>query len=313
MPERETGCSAGESSNANAAAASLRCSEICTCSILNSRSAAGRRRSLAAQQLLRLGHRRLAGGVVAQQQRGQRAGIQRGEPVVKGIGTAPGVIAPARRCCCRRRPSALASIRTRARAPIKRMLQGVGRRRAACQGESRARFADALHRQRVAAQVGEGTVVVHAVGGFQLLEHAGHARGCVAGIGEHAEADTIGLTLHVARVVQLALHGGGLRADHRRLRGIGVAGLAGGQHAQDQPGQAEQRGALRVDDAACDVPLRDVRQLVRQHRGQLVARRGDGDQPEVHADKTAGQCKGVDAAVAHQEDLEGQLLRAFRR
>ena len=35
--------------------------------------------------------------------------------------------------------------------------------------------------------------------------------------------------------------------------------------------------------------------------------------PEVHADKTAGQRKGVDAAVAHQEDLEGQLLGGFRR
>ena len=50
-------------------------------------------------------------------------------------------------------------------------------------------------------------------------------------------------------------------------------------------------------------------QFVGQHRSQLVAGAGDGDQAQVHADIAAGQRKGVDAAVAHQEDFPGQLLR----
>ena len=61
-------------------------------------------------------------------------------------------------------------------------------------------------------------------------------------------------------------------------------------------------------DAARDVPLRHVRHFVPEHRGQLVAGDGDGDQPEVHADEAAGQGEGVDARVAHQERLPGEAL-----
>jgi hypothetical protein len=193
------------------------------------------------------------------------------------------------------------------------MLDRVGRGRGARQGQPGARLADAFHRQRVAAQVREGAAVIEAVGVFELLEHGRHAGGRKAGVGEHTEADAVGLTLHVARIVQLALRRGSLRADHRSLHAVGAAGAAGRQHAQDQPGQAEQRGALAVDDAARDVALGDVRQLVRQHRGQLVAGGGEGDQPEVHTDKAARQRKGVDAAVAHQEHLPGQQLRGVGR
>ena len=59
--------------------------------------------------------------------------------------------------------------------------------------------------------------------------------------------------------------------------------------------------------------LGDVGQLVRQHRGQFVGAGGQRDQPEVHADIAAGQREGVDAAVAPQKDLEGQLLRGVGR
>ena len=61
-------------------------------------------------------------------------------------------------------------------------------------------------------------------------------------------------------------------------------------------------------DAARDVALRDVRHLVAEHRSELVARAGDGDQAEVHADVAAGQGECVDARVAHEERLPGEAL-----
>ena len=50
--------------------------------------------------------------------------------------------------------------------------------------------------------------------------------------------------------------------------------------------------------------LRDVRQLVREHGGQLVARRRHGNQPKVDADEAARQRERIDAAFTDQEQLE---------
>ena len=61
--------------------------------------------------------------------------------------------------------------------------------------------------------------------------------------------------------------------------------------------------ALRTH-APRDVPLRDVRDFVRQHAGELrLVARGQ-HQPVVHADEAAGQREGVDGVVAHEEELE---------
>ena len=75
------------------------------------------------------------------------------------------------------------------------------------------------------------------------------------------------------------------------------------EQAHDHRRQADERLARRVRHAARDVALGDVRHLVRQHRGDLVARAGHGDQPEVHADIPARQRERVDGAVPHQERL----------
>ncbi len=48
-----------------------------------------------------------------------------------------------------------------------------------------------------------------------------------------------------------------------------------------------------------------MRQLMRQHRGQLVCAGGHRHQTEVDPDVAAGQCKRVHRLVAHQERLPG--------
>jgi hypothetical protein len=47
-------------------------------------------------------------------------------------------------------------------------------------------------------------------------------------------------------------------------------------------------------------------ELVREHGGELVARRRDADEAEVHADVAARQREGVDARVADEERLPGE-------
>jgi hypothetical protein len=62
-------------------------------------------------------------------------------------------------------------------------------------------------------------------------------------------------------------------------------------------------GLLLRRDAARDVALRDVRELVRQHRGQGVGRGGQRDQAQVHAHVAAGQREGVHGTVVDEKDL----------
>ena len=189
-----------------------------------------------------------------------------------------------------------------------RVLEDADPRAGEAHAGARACLADALHRQRVAAQVGEAAEVVEPGRGIHLLEHPGHAAGGEAGRDHHLEADPVGLALHVAREVELAL-------DVRRL-GAGDDGLTASglllREAASRPMIIAARltsDAPRVArDAAGDVPLRHVRQLVPEHRRELVAGDGDGDQAEVHADEAAGQGERVDALVAHQERLPGEAL-----
>jgi len=100
---------------------------------------------------------------------------------------------------------------------------------------------------------------------------------------------------------------GAKRASFRISVGtVGIA-AAGGQDAEQEAGDRQQRRALRVADAARDVTLRHVRQLVCQHRGELVGVGRQREQSQVHAHVTAGPREGVDGPVAHQEHLPGEL------
>ncbi len=56
------------------------------------------------------------------------------------------------------------------------------------------------------------------------------------------------------------------------------------------------------------MPLRHVAQLVRHHRGQLVARAHHPDQAQVQPQVAAGQGKGIHGAVTPQQHLPRKAL-----
>ena len=61
------------------------------------------------------------------------------------------------------------------------------------------------------------------------------------------------------------------------------------------------------------MPLRDVAELVRQHRGQLVPAADHAQQAQVQAEVAPRQGEGVDRAVAPHEDLPGKGLVQLRQ
>ena len=168
---------------------------------------------------------------------------------------------------------------------------------------TRARLGHPVHRQRVAAQVREVAAVGETLRCIHALKHFRHADDVEAGAAQHAVAQAVGLALHLAREIQLPLDGRRLPARDGRVRNVGRGAAAGREHAQEDRCQPDHRSAAARCDAARDVPLRDVRQLVRHHRRELVARGGDGNQPEVHADITARQSKCIHAALGEQKGL----------
>ena len=59
--------------------------------------------------------------------------------------------------------------------------------------------------QRVTAQIGVGTTVVVPGGLLQLVKHADKTRSVKACLGHHTKTDAVGLTLHIAREIELGL------------------------------------------------------------------------------------------------------------
>jgi hypothetical protein len=119
---------------------------------------------------------------------------------------------------------------------------------------------------------------------------------------EHLQADTVGLALVVAREVELALDGArGAESRGRRRR---VRAGSRCQYGDRQCCDRDDLVLVLLGDHAGDVPLRDVRNLVRQHPGNLrLALRGE-QQARVHPDIAAGQRKRVDLVVAYEKEIE---------
>ena len=136
---------------------------------------------------------------------------------------------------------------------------------------------------------------------LQFLKHAHKALRIKTGLGMHIETQTIGLALHIARKIQLALRRTGGAAHHHRASSIRAS--AGGQHAQDHAGNQKRGGAPLLVLHAGDVALGNVAEFMCHHRGQLVAARDHRDQTKVHAHETAWQSKRVDRPVAHQKHI----------
>ena len=136
------------------------------------------------------------------------------------------------------------------------------------------------------------------------LEEVRHAVRIEAGGGEEADADAVGFVFVGAREVDLLLHGRALRHGDAAQRGVARAGGRADRMAARMAAIGRDALAALRADAARDVPLRDVRDFVRQHAGELrFVARGE-HQPVVHADEAAGQREGVDGAVAHEEEVE---------
>ena len=135
-------------------------------------------------------------------------------------------------------------------------------------------------------------------------KNAGIARGSKLGPRQGVHAETIGLFFEGTGEVEFALRDRG-----RGERDGGVAGgMAAGaeQHRRQHAGHRRQRGALRVGDHARDVPLGDMRDFVRHHRGKFSLALGGEQESGMHADETARDGEGVDAGVF--DDIEMKLL-----
>ena len=135
------------------------------------------------------------------------------------------------------------------------------------------------------------------------LEEVRHAVRIEAGGGEEAHADAIGLVFVGAREVDLLLHGRALRHGDAAERGVARAGGRADQDRRENGRHGRDALAALRANAPRDVPLRDVRDFVRQHAGELrFVARGE-HQPVVHADEAAGQRERVDRVVAHEEEM----------
>ena len=165
--------------------------------------------------------------------------------------------------------------------------------------------------QRVAAQIGISAAVIEPRGLSQFLKHADKARRFETGLRGHAVADPVSLTLHVARKIELGLYRHRLTAHHHGLRRLGAA--AGGQQAQDHGANHERRLLLLLREHACNVPLGDVAEFVRQYRGQFVLAGDHADESQVHTHVATGQGKRIHAFVAHQDHVPGELLIQLER
>ena len=187
-----------------------------------------------------------------------------------------------------------------------------GRRRSRGQTDAVLHVGDALGGQRMAAQVGEIAAVIEPVGHLQLFKHADKTFGRKAGGRAHAKADTVGLALHVAREVELALDGRRLPADDHGVGRVGAIAFGGRQHAQNHGANHPRLLGALLADIARNMALGDVAELMPEHRGQLIAAGNDGHQPQMQPELAARQRKRVHRAVARQQDIPGIELLHVR-
>ena len=123
-----------------------------------------------------------------------------------------------------------------------------------------------------------------------------------------ADADTVGLVLVLAREIELRLGCESLGRRNRAHRHVGRHASHGGeQDGRDRRRRRDDARARAILDAARDVALGDVRDLVRVHAGELALVARVEQQPRVDADESAGQRKRVDGRVVDQEETESPV------
>ena len=161
------------------------------------------------------------------------------------------------------------------------------------------------------AQVARRAAVHDARFALQATEERHHAARVEAGAVQRLQADAVGFTLEGAGVAELRRHRARL-AGHRRC----LADLAAAARSNDRSehaGQHDQAALALLLHELGDVALRDVGDLVRQHRGHFRLALGGGDETGVQADVAAGQREGVDHRVADDEEIEAARALAGAR
>ena len=139
---------------------------------------------------------------------------------------------------------------------------------------------------------------------LQALEECGHAPRVEAGPGERGDAHPVRLRLVRPGEVDLQLQGARLgRCDGGHAR---LAALGGEQHRRRQGGERGDCHLARRLEAAGDVALGHVGDLVSEDRRELTLGLRGQDQAGVHGHVTAGRREGVDAGVL--DDEEGEAL-----
>ena len=144
------------------------------------------------------------------------------------------------------------------------------------------------------------------------VEEGRHRVRIESSVRQHADADAVGFVLVFARESDLRLRSESLRCADRAHRcvGAGAADSAEQDRRQYRGRRYQARARLRLD-AARNVPLRDVRDFVRQHARELAFILCFEQEPRVDADITAGQCERIDRGVANHEEVE--IVVAFLR
>ena len=141
---------------------------------------------------------------------------------------------------------------------------------------------------------------------LQLFKHGHKTGGRKPGRGHQPQAHAISLALHVAGEVQLPLNRQRLSGNGHGLRRFRV--FAGRQNTQHHGPHHQRRHAFFAPDQARYVALRNMAQLVRQYRCQLIGRAHHAQQAQVHRHVAARQGKRIHAAVAAQQHGKGEVL-----
>ena len=154
------------------------------------------------------------------------------------------------------------------------------------------------------SEIGKGAAVIEAIGLLQLFKHAHEALRLKTGLCHDTVAHTVGLALHVTREVELPLNGHGLTTSNH---GTGCLRIGAGRQCPQDHG-SNHPGPLRAlaPHHAGNMPLGDVAEFVRQHRGQFIFAIDDGNQPKMHAKIAPRQGKGIDAAITSKRHIPGK-------
>jgi hypothetical protein len=113
-----------------------------------------------------------------------------------------------------------------------------------------------------------------------------------------------GFILVAAGEVDLLLCRRSLGDHHAGLRSIAVAGNDAREDCAEHQRRRDNTLSLAGMDGARNVALCNVRDLVGQHPREFVFVARGLQQPGVHADKAAGEGKGVDIRIVDDEELE---------